>query len=140
MLVALMALTMASAPTPLPDAAFEGRMRDSFDAAQALQGPLDGRWTLYDAGGRALYAIQIVDPAGGAGPLQAAWRDPRDLSPLGALGVVSDIARTGGALRVSFAGHGGLATNLVLRQGRHGGWSGRMVESGKAIRVTLRRD
>jgi hypothetical protein len=115
-------------------------MRDSFDAAQALQGPLDGRWTLYDAGGRALYAIQIVDPAGGGGPLQAAWRDPRDSRATGALGVVSDIARTGGALRLSFAGHGGVGATLVLRQDRHGGWSGRMVESGNAMRVTLRRD
>jgi hypothetical protein len=140
MLVALMALTMASAPTPLPDAAFEGRMRDSFDAAQALQGPLDGRWTLYDAGGRALYAIQIVDPAGGGGPLQAAWRDPRDSSPLGALGVVSDIARTGGALRLSFTGRGGLINTLLLWRDPHAGWSGRMVEGGKAMRVTLRRD
>jgi hypothetical protein len=138
MFIALMALIMSSAPPP-PDAAFEARLRDSFDAAQALQGSLDGRWTLYDAGGRALYAFQIVDPAGG-GPLQAAWRDLRDSRATGGLGVVSDIARTGGSLRLSFAGRGGLINTLLLWRDHRGGWSGRLAEGGKAMRVMLRQD
>ena len=139
MLAALLALMLTSAPPP-GDAAFDGRMRDSFAAAQALQGSLDGRWTLYGSGGRALYSFQIVDPAGRVGPLQAAWRDLRDASPLGGPGVVSDIARTAGSLRLSFAPPAGSVVTLVLRRDRLGGWAGRMVEDGKATRVTLRRD
>ena len=139
MLAALLALMIGSAPPP-GDPALDGRIRDSFNAAQALQGPLDGRWTLRDAGGRALYAFQIVDRAGGGGPLEAAWRDPRDSSMTGALGVVSDIARTGRSLRLGFAGLGGGAATLVLWRDRHGGWVGRMVGGGKTARVTLRRD
>jgi hypothetical protein len=57
------------------------RIAASAAAAQSLQGPLDGSWTLADTRGRTLFAFQIGDtPTRGAG-LACAWRDPQ-----GALG------------------------------------------------------
>ena len=51
------------------------RIEESAVAAQALQGPLDGAWTLRDRTGLALFTFQMSDPPGSIGPVQGAWRD-----------------------------------------------------------------
>ena len=121
--------------------AFDVRMRASIAAAQDLQGRLDGRWTLYDTAGQAIYVFVIVDPAGGAGPLQAALLDPGDKSSIDAVGVVPKIRRAAGRLRLRFIGHGrAAATTLVLQADPRGGWRGQLAENGARRAVTLKRN
>jgi len=111
----------AAPPDQASENAFDQRMRDSAAAAQALQGPLDGRWLLTDTRGRALYVLQIADPPHAAGPLTAAWTDPRT----GALGGVEAISRAGNWLSLTFApGPSGPPLRLTLRRLKDGAWSG----------------
>ena len=111
------------------------RMRDSAAAAQALQGMLDGTWTLSDARRRPLFVLQITDPAGGAGPLEGAWRRP---GASAMAGLIDAIARRGDRLAIRFAG-GGEVVRLSLRRQADGAWSGEANESGRDHRVSLRR-
>jgi hypothetical protein len=114
-------LVWAASPDQASDTAFERRMRDSAAAAQALQGPLDGRWLLTDAKGRTLYAFQIADPPHEAAPLTAAWTDPHT----GALGGVDAISRAGDSLSLTFAPDpSGPPVRLTLRRLKRGAWSG----------------
>ena len=96
-------------------------------AAQALQGPLDGTWTLADQRGRPILTLQIGDPPTGES-LACAWRDPS-----GARGY-ADCARRAGKLEIRL-GDG------LLRLGRDGphDWRGVMVRGGRSQAVTLRR-
>ncbi len=66
-----------------PDGELGARIAQSAAAAQALQGPLDGNWVLADRKGRERFVLQIVDRAGGGGPLQAAWREAADTGEMG---------------------------------------------------------
>ena len=129
----LVALAIAATP-PATDVG--ARLRESGEAAQALQGPLDGTWTLRDNRGDAVLLFQITDPAGG-GPLEAAWREP---GAGGAAGVVETIARRGDLLSILFtqtdgAGH----VDLRLKRFSQGSWWGHLVEAGHVSPVILRR-
>ena len=133
---ALIGLRLAAA-APNPPAAptdVGSRIRASAEAAQSLQGPLDGGWTLRDAAGRPIYVFQMSEPPGGAGRLEAAWRNPR-IPAAGAAGVVADARRNGRELRLTFVPkEGGPRTAVTLRRDIHGGWRGRMIE-GAAVRA-----
>jgi hypothetical protein len=110
------------------------RMRDSAAAAQALEGPLDGAWTLW-AGDRPLYVFQITDPADAAGPLGGAWR----LAGASAsVGVIAAIARRGDRLTFRFAADGEVV-RVRLRRRADGAWSGAADENGRAFPAALRR-
>ena len=112
------------------------RLRDSASAAERLQGPLDGVWTLRDARGRPLILLQFTDPAGG-GPLEAAWREP---DPDGAVGLVEAIGREREGLSISFHRPGEASVSFLrLKPYRAGFWRGRLTERGQASFVTLRR-
>jgi hypothetical protein len=114
-------LIRAESPDQTPDKVFEQRMRDSVAAAQALQGPLDGRWAVTDTRGHRLYVLQIADPAQAAAPLTAAWSDPRT----GALGGVDAISRVGGHLSLVFApGPDGGPIRLTLHRKNRDVWAG----------------
>ena len=129
----LVALVIAAMP-PVTDVG--ARLRESGAAAQTLQGPLDGTWTLSERRHGALLLFQITDPAGG-GPLEAAWREP---GGAGAAGLVETIARRGDRLSISFARfNGAVLAGLGLRRLGRGVWSGHLVEGGHASPVTLRR-
>ncbi len=79
--------TILPIPPPEPEApagvelskaqVYELRVKGSIAAAQNLQGPLDGGWNIAGTDGGQLYALQIVDKAGGYGELEGAWRDVR---------------------------------------------------------------
>ncbi len=132
MIAALLLGWLVSAQTP--DQVFEQRMRDSAAAAQALQGPLDGRWTLTDATGKTLYLLQIADPPHDAAPLTAAWTDPRT----GALGPVDAIRRVGDRLNLVFASDpAGPPVRVTLRRLSGGVWSGWAASGGPLRRVRL---
>jgi hypothetical protein len=134
-LLAVLLLSAAS-PDQTPDKVFEQRMRDSTAAAQALQGPLDGRWTVTDTQGHTLYLLQIVDPAQASAPLTAAWSDPRT----GALGGVDAISRVGDHLRLVFAPDPDSAPlHLSLRHLKGEVWSGWAASQGRERPVRLKR-
>ncbi len=129
----LVALSIAATP---PAADVGARLRESGAAAQALQGPLDGTWTLRDNRGGAPLVLQITDPAGG-GPLEAAWREP---GAAGAAGLIETIARRGGRLSISFVRSDGAdPVGLTLKRRGAGLWSGDLVEGRLSRPVTLRR-
>ncbi|MDB5480642.1 MAG: hypothetical protein JWO83_1695 [Caulobacteraceae bacterium] len=110
------------------------RMRESAAAAQALQGPLDGAWTLCDAHQQPLFVFQITDPVGGAGPLGGAWRRSGASAPAG---LIDAIARRGGRLAFRFIGDGEVVRVRLRRRG-DGAWAGAASENGHDLAVTLR--
>ncbi len=129
----LVALAIAATP---PAADVGARLRDSGAAAQALQGPLDGTWTLSNRRRGTLLVFQITDPAGG-GPLEAAWREP---GAGGAAGLVEAITRRNDRLSISFNRSDGAGpVGLMLKRSGAGVWSGDLVEGGHVSLVTLRR-
>ena len=139
MIAAALAFTMMAASPALPQSAFDARMRQSVAAAQALEGPLDGSWTLY-AGRQAVYVFQIVDQAGGGGKLEAAWRNLGAGEGRAGVGVVSIVVRVPGGLRLAFSRIGAAPTDVRLRGNPVRGWHGIMTEDGRETPVVLRRD
>jgi hypothetical protein len=128
-------------PASTTDIAFESRIRQSVAAAQGLQGALDGQWTLYDGSGRPLYVFIFIDPAGGRGSLEAAWRNPRRVRGADDLGVVDTLQHTGLTLTLNFTPHGGAPATAIQLQGQStGAWDGQMTEAGTALKVSLRRN
>jgi hypothetical protein len=75
------------------------RIEESAAAAQAVQGPLDGAWTLRARAGRVLFVFQMSDPPGSVGPVQGAWRDEA-----GGMGIVEFIAEGPRRLRIAIDG------------------------------------
>jgi hypothetical protein len=127
-------------PQSYSDLAWDSRIRASVAAAQSLQGPLDGRWTLYDAEGRGLFVFQFVDPAGGRGPLEGVWRDLRRPPGSLAYGMVVSLASDGTTLTAAFAPRpGGPLVTLNLQGLADGRWSGELTDTGAKLPVTLRR-
>ncbi|HZZ34183.1 MAG TPA: hypothetical protein VFE03_00560 [Caulobacteraceae bacterium] len=127
-------------PQSYSDLAWDARIRASVAAAQSLQGPLDGRWTLYDGEGRGLFVFQFVDPAGGRGPLEGVWRDLRRPPGSLAYGMVVSLASDGTTLTAAFAPRpGGPLVTLNLQGLADGRWSGEMTDNGAKLPVTLRR-
>ena len=127
-------------PMSPSDISYEERIRASVAAAQSYQGPMDGRWTLYDPAGKPLYIFMFVDPAGGRGVLEAAWRDPRRAHGADDLGVVDSLQKTDTGLTLNFVPHsGGPAVQIQLQGDPAGALGGQMTENGAATPVTLRR-
>jgi hypothetical protein len=124
------ALAAASEPNDLGS-----RLSASAAAAQALLGPLDGGWTLSDARGRPLFALQITDPATGATPREGAWRD---LAGTGETGPVDTIERRGDRLSIRFV-HGRDAVWIRLRRRGDGAWAGEATDSHRVFQVALHR-
>jgi hypothetical protein len=114
-------------PTPT-EAAYDSRLRSSAASVRGFQGPMEGGWTLA-AGGRPLYAFQLVDKNGS---VEGAWRDLRRTGALNASGFFDIVERTGGDLTFRFDG-GGVA---VLRPDG-GRWSGQLTEGGHSEAVSL---
>jgi hypothetical protein len=138
-----------AAPTPglavppgayLPTAeAYDLRIKGSILAAQGLQGPLDGAWTISGPDGTALYDLQIVDPVGGYGALEGAWRDVRRVGAVGSTGLIDFVDRSTGDFLTRFAPRPGLLSTLALRPRGDGTWSGKLNENGVDTAVTARR-
>jgi hypothetical protein len=128
----------AGGNTPVAEA-YDLRIKGSILAAQGLQGPLDGNWSLTGADGAALYALQIVDPAGGYGGLEGAWRDVRRPGAVGSTGLIDSVDRSTGELAARFSPRPGQLTTVTLRPRGDGGWSGSLNENGVDVPVTVRR-
>ena len=115
---------------------YELRVKGSIAAAQNLQGPLDGGWRIVGNDGGQLYALQIVDKAGGYGELEGAWRDVRRQGAVGSTGLIDDLRRDGGDVIVRFSPRGGQSTTLTLRPSGYERWSGELVENGATQAVS----
>ncbi len=137
-MIGLVAALALSAASPGNGAGpLEARLRDSAAAAVALQGPLDGAWTLYDARRHQLYRLQISDPPPGSGPLDAAWRGPGASTTIG--GVTSIGLGHGQLTIVLTPDRGSESVTLGLTETRHGAWAGWMTSGRGRHRVALRR-
>jgi hypothetical protein len=132
--------TLLPIPPPEPEAptggelskaqVYELRVKGSIAAAQNLQGPLDGGWNVATTNGGQLYALQIVDKAGGYGELEGAWRDVRRPGSVGSTGLIEDLRRDGSDVVVRFSPKGGQSSMLTLRPSGYERWSGELVENG----------
>jgi len=121
----------ASGTAPMPaEQVYELRIRASVAAAQGLQGPLDGGWTVRDPEGVALYTLQLVDPASGNGPVEGAWRDVRRPGSVGSTGLIDTVERSGEAVVVRFSPLAGQAAVLTVNPVDETRWSGSLVENG----------
>jgi len=129
-------------PPDLSELTYESRVRGSIAAAQGLQGPLDGSWSLNSGAAGKLYAFQMVDPGAGFGDLEGAWRDLKRGEAIGAVGVMDDVTRNAdGGLTVRFSPRGpGEMVVVTLSPGAGGTWSGQITERGSTLPVTLVRD
>src|SRR5512135_3895844 len=109
MRAALLAATLLLAPVSLraqpaepSDNAIDDRLRASAAAAQSLQGPLDGGWTLVSPAGAPIYQFQIVDPPGGTNPPEGVWRDLRRPMTPGDIGPIDALVRGAETLTIRF--------------------------------------
>lgn len=109
---------------------YEMRVKGSIVAAQGLQGPLDGGWKVSGPDGSTLYALQIVDPAGGYGPVEGAWRDVRRAGAVGSTGLIESVERSGSDLVVRFSPRGGPPAVLSLSPAGSTRWSGNLYDAG----------
>lgn len=125
----LLALALV-ADTPGTPRDLDARMRASAAASQALQGELDGAWTLTDSNGHPLFALVITDRSGGQGPLEAAWR-----APSGEIGPAALIDRRGSRLDLRLRPEG---PRIVLRRRSARAWSGWIAEAGHRRGARLR--
>jgi hypothetical protein len=132
LLIVLAALAIDWRP---PAADVGPRLRASAEAAQRLQGPLDGAWTLRDRRGRRLFALQITDPAGG-GPLAGAWRT---LGSAPAAGLLDKIDHDDGDLLIAFSLEAGDPITLRLRRRATNLWLGSLQTRGTTRSVRLGR-
>ena len=125
---------------PVPDNVIDARIRASAEAAESLQGPLDGGWTLVSTAGTPIYGFELVDKPGGQAPLEGVWRDLRKAQGPGDINVIDSFTRGVDTLTVSFfAKPGDPAVTVDLKNGA-GGWAGQLHEGTVTTDVTLRRN
>ncbi len=123
---------------PLAEA-YDLRVKGSILAAQGLQGPLDGGWSIEGADGAALYRLQIVDKVGGGGALEGAWRDPRRTGAVGSTGLIDFLDRSDSGFLARFSPRPGQLATLDLTPRGDGSWTGKLNENGTETPVTARR-
>ena len=144
-LAALILAALLLAPGPALaqgdlDNAVDERIRASADAAERYQGPLDGSWTLVSGMGERLYAFQLVDKPGGQSPLEGVWRDLRQSSVAGDIGVIDTLTRGPQSLTIAFvAKPGDPAVTIQLKSDDAGFWSGDLKDGGTDMPVRMRR-
>jgi hypothetical protein len=128
------------APPTAVEQAYESRIRGGLNAAQGLQGPLDGGWVLRGPDGRTLYGLQLVDKGTGAILLEGAWRSMKPGQPAGQVGLVDSIERTPTGVYIRFTPRGAREASVLQLEPTGGGWGGTLWEAGTNRTVTLRRN
>ncbi len=123
---------------PLAEA-YDLRVKGSILAAQGLQGPLDGGWSIEGPDGADLYRLQLVDKVGGYEGLEGAWRDVRRPGTVGSTGLIDFVDRSYGGFLVRFSPRPGQLATLDLTPRGDGSWSGKLNENGVETLVVARR-
>ncbi|MBX3483926.1 hypothetical protein [Phenylobacterium sp.] len=118
------------APPSPADLAYDSRLKASAASARGFQGPMDGGWTL-SAGGRDVYALQLIDRNG---VVEGAWRDLRRAGALEGSGFIDVLDRVGADVTFRF----GDGTVAVLRPAGDR-WTGELTEAGRTEAATLTR-
>lgn len=114
------------------------RIRGASAAAQIMQGPMDGAWSLQDETGAALYSFQFVHTAGPNPSLEGAWRDHRRGEGLGATGLIAAVSRNANLLNASFNPKGGAETAMLsLTEIAGGSFIGQLTQGGVTTPVRL---
>jgi hypothetical protein len=128
-------------PGPDADDMLGQRIGASYQAVEALQGPLDGSWTLVAASdGRPIFAFQLVDRPGGRDPLEGMWRDLRQPAVAGDINPIDALQRGGASLTITIAARvDAPADAIALTLGADGAWTGQLTEAGQVTQVRLRR-
>jgi len=136
-------------PTVPPDAGGEAWVMRDFAAAQALRGPLEGRWRLFRTDGRPLYFFQIADPGGKPDPrasrpdapdVEGAWLDiARSRSPAG-IGYLASVRLRQTRLVMLFYELRRAANTLTLSAAGPGVWTGVLDGPDGSLKVVMRRD
>lgn len=125
-------------PTPL-DIGYESRIRGSVAAAQGLQGPLDGGWTVRSSYGVAVMTLQLVDRGNGYGQLEGAWRTLD--GQVSKVGLIDSLDRQPTILTIRITKAPGKPTTvLTLIPSADGGWSGEVTDEWGVHPVTMRRN
>ena len=119
--------------------AYDLRVKGSILAAQGLQGPLDGGWSIDGPDGATLYRLQLVDKVGGYDGLEGAWRDVRRPGTVGSTGLIDFVDRAYGGFLVRFSPRPGQLATLDLTPRGDGSWSGTLNENGVETLVVARR-
>jgi hypothetical protein len=119
-----------------PTSAYDSRVKQSFAAAQAFQGPLDGGW-IASARGRDLLQLQLVDK--GRGQVEGAWRDLLGGLGSSASGLMDPAETAGGKVEMRFVRADGLNFRLTLRAMPGGRWTGQLFRGDELFDVALRR-
>jgi len=140
-LAPVLVLASGALAQPDQDNAVDERIRSSAAAAEALQGPLDGPWTLISAAGAPIYAFQLVDRPGGQGMVEGVWRDLRRPSMPGDIGLIDQISRSPTALTITLNASPGQSVVMIsLHPDPAGMWSGELREGASTTQVKLRRN
>jgi hypothetical protein len=131
------------APTPTrvepSTATYDARVRQSYAAAEAFRGKLDGGWVVSWRGGD-LLQLQLVDK--GKGSVEGAWRDLRAGAGLAASGLLDATPVTDGVLDAAFGppGRGARAYRLSLRPASAGRLTGTLRVYDEVFDVTVRHE
>jgi hypothetical protein len=132
--------TPGPAPSAESDNAIDARIRASAEAAESLQGPLDGGWTLVSTAGTPLYGFELVDKPGGQAPLEGVWRDLRKVQGPGDINFIDSVTRGVDTLSISFFAKPGDPAVTVDLKNAAGGWTGQLREGSVTTDVKLRRN
>ena len=125
-------------PTPL-DLGYESRIRASVAAAQGLQGPLDGGWTVRSTYGVAVMTLQLVDRGNGYGQLEGAWRSLD--GQVSKVGLIDSLDRQPVVLTIRITKSPGKPTTvLTLVPTSDGGWTGEVSDEYGVHQVTMKRN
>ncbi len=117
----------------------DARILGGAAAAQSLQGPMDGAWSLQATADKvALYTFQFVDSPKPPANLEGAWRDLRRGDGLSSTGLIADVQRSGALLQASFYPKGGIeAASVSLIQQADGNWAGQLTQGGLTTAVQM---
>jgi hypothetical protein len=144
-LIAALAIAEAATVAQAPDQ--EAAIQAAFQAAESLQGPLDGVWRLDDASGRTLFVFALSDPGGRPAPLAAspdnpgvegAWRDPDRPRDVDGSGLLDSVRRDGRRVQIRFVvGPDRLCEVVTLKAAGTARWKGELSAAPGARRAVI---
>lgn len=111
------------------EAAYDRGVAAARSSMDARMGPLDGRWTVKDEQGQAVFRLVMSD-RGPDKPLEGAWRADGDATRYG---FIDAAERTDQSVTLSWEGG-----RLVLHPAADG-WTGDLTEGGRTRMVSLSR-